>query len=200
MKRPAIVKRVAIGLVLFGLVAHARDAAACACCSEPGERREATSKLEAYEKDELAKIRFAKKARLFTTAAGLQNVTGITNPTDTYELTQTRAGDRWSFSFKDTNGKTGAIAFTLPAQLESFFVDPQEKTQGDPLLYKEWRLSAPIAVTGVFAPSGNATARLVLQGRGNSCTSADQLTSYMLIVKGPTAQFTLFGALAAPAP
>ncbi len=140
------------------------------------------------------------QAGLFTTAAGLQNVTGITNPTDTYELTQTRAGDRWSFSFKDTNGKTGAIAFTLPAQLESFFVDPQEKTQGDPLLYKEWRLSAPIAVTGVFAPSGNATARLVLQGRGNSCTSADQLTSYMLIVKGPTAQFTLFGALAAPAP
>lgn len=194
------VKRLAAGLLLVGLLAHTQDASACACCSEPGERRESTSKLEPYERDELAKIRFAKKARLFTTAAGLQNITGITNPTDTYELTQTRTGDRWTFSFKDTNGKTGTLAFTLPAQIESFFVDPQEKVQGDPLLYKEWRLSAPVTATGVFTPSANATARLVLQGRGNACTSADQFKSYMLIVKGPTAQLTLFGAVGAAVP
>lgn len=60
-----------------------------------------------------------------------------------------------------------------------------------------------MTATGVFAPAGavgTPTVRLVLQGSGNSCTSADQLTHYMLVVSGPSAGFTLFGALATPAP
>lgn len=183
---------------------RAAPAAACACCSEPGERVESVTKLAAHERSELERVRFGETARLYTTAAGTAGVKGITDATDTYALTQTRAGDRWTFTLKDAKGRTGTLAFTLPSQVESFFVDTQQgKASGEPVLYKEWRLSAPLSATGIFAPaaaSGSPTVRLVLQGQGNSCTSADQFTAFSIVVTGPSASFTLFGRLAAPAP
>ena len=201
MNVPAL--RLVIGATLsaLALLAYAPRANACACCADPGERIESTRKLDAYERGELEKLLFAKRARLYMNAAGTAGVRGISDPADAYALTQTRTGDRWTFTLKDPKGKTGTVAFTLPSTIESFFVDTREQKTGDPLLYKEWRLSAPLATTGVFASasaSGAPTIRVVLQGRGNVCTSADQFTSYTLIVSGPSATFTLFGALTAP--
>jgi hypothetical protein len=194
----------AAALVSLGLLAFAPDASACACCSEPGQRVETRGALDGYSKSELGRLRFAKKAQLFTTAAGMAGVSGITDPTDTYEITQARAGDRWTFTFKDAKGRTGTLAFTLPATIESFFVDPQDgKPSTDPVLYKEWRLVAPATTSGIFAPAskaGTPNARLVFQGHGNSCTSAEQFTSFSLTVSGPGAGFTLFGRLDVPAP
>lgn len=194
----------AAALFSVAVLAYGPAANACACCADPGQRVESSTKLDPYEKDELQKVRFTKKARLFMNAAGAAGVQGVTDPADTYELTQSRVGDRWTFSFKDAKGRSGSLAFTLPANLESFFVDPQDgKPDTDPVLYKEWRLIAPVTMTGVFGPAsatGAPTIRLVLQGRGNSCTSADQFTRYSLIVSGPSARFTIFGTLATPAP
>jgi hypothetical protein len=189
----------AVAALAYGPAAHA-----CACCAEPGQRVETSTKLEPYEKGELQKVRFTNKARLYMTDAGAAGIQGVTDPTDTYELTQSLVGERWTFSFKDTKGRTGSLTFTLPAKIESFFGDPQDgKPDTEPVLYKEWRLTAPVTAAGVFAPAsatGAPTIRLVLQGRGNSCTSAGQFTRYSLIVSGPSARFTLFGALASPAP
>src|SRR5579864_8197122 len=172
--------------VLPLVLLHVREAGACACCSDRGQRVESSAKLESYQRDELDKVRFAKKSSLFMSAAGVQGVEGIDDPADAYEVTLARAADRWTFTFKDAKGRTGAIAFTLPATIDSFFVDTQEgKAAGDPVLYKEWRLTAPAAVTGIFASSGAPMVRLVLQGRGNVCTSADQFASYTLQGIGP---------------
>jgi hypothetical protein len=191
-------------LAALALSAYAPAADACACCAEPGQRVETTSKLEPYEKTELERLRFGKKARLFMSAAGAAGVKGVTDPTDTYELTQTRQADRWTMTVKDEKGRPGSLAFTLPTTIESFFVDPNDGKQGGaggPLLFKEWRLTAPVTATGVFAGAATgSTVRLILQGRGNSCTSADQFSAWTLIVSGPNARFQLFGTVSAPAP
>ncbi len=181
------------------LLFHARDAAACACCSDPGQRTEASSKLDDYAREELEKLRFAKKTHLFMNAAGVQGIEGIDDPQREYDVTLARQGTRWTFTFRDANGKSGTLAFTMPGAIDSFFVDTHEGKPGvDPLLYKEWRLTAPATATGIFASSGAPMIRLVLQGRGNSCTSADQFASYTLQGIGPKARFTFFGPLVKP--
>src|SRR5262249_51683441 len=142
---------------------------------------------------------------LFLNDAGFAAVEGVTDPSDAYDMTQARSGDRWTFTFKDAKGRTGALSLTLPANLEAFFVDPQDGKQsggGGPLLYKEWRFVAPLTATGIFKPTmaGSPTVRIVPQGRGNVCTDAEQFTHYAIIVSGPKAHYTLYGSLAKAAP
>jgi hypothetical protein len=48
--------------------------------------------------------------------------------------------------------------------------------------------------------AGAPTVRLVLQGRGNVCTSAERFSSWMFVVSGPKARHMLYGSLATPAP
>lgn len=200
----AALLRPALTAASLALLAHASDARACACCSEPGQRIEGTAPLQAYEKAELARLRFAKPAKLYLTAAGFDGVSGIRDPSETYETALVRQGDVWTFNLKDPKGNTGSLTFTLPAKMESFFVDLREGAQPpttDPVLYKEWRLTVPLTATGIFKPGAAAglTARLILHGRGNACTSAEQLKAWTLVVTGPKASYTLLGALAAPA-
>jgi hypothetical protein len=194
----------AAAVASLALLARAPEAQACACCSEPGERIEGLVPLDAYKKTELERVRFANTAKLYLTAAGFDGVSGVRDPADTYALVQTRLGDVLTFAFKDAKGNAGTLAFTLPAKVDEFFVDPHDGKQtgaGGPLLYKEWRLASPLTATGIFQPSaaGSPTVRLILHGRGNACTSADQFSAWTIVVSGPKAGFSLFGALSTPA-
>ena len=69
-----------------------------------------------------------------------------------------------------------------------------------PALYKEWRLTAPAAGTGIFAPGvgRGQLVTLILQGHGNSCASAADFTHWTLVVSGPAAEYHLFGHLVQP--
>lgn len=193
-------------LLAASVVLQAPAALACACCADPGERVESSGKLKASEKAELEQVRFAKKARLYVNDAFPDGIHGLAAPTATYEIAQTRQGDRWIFSLKDENGKTGAISFTLPATYEEFFADLHDTKPGtETRLYKEWRFNAPLTAanaTGIAAGAGVAgtTVRLVLQGRGNACTWAAQFTDWTLVVSGPKVGFVLFGKLSTPPP
>jgi hypothetical protein len=188
----------------LALLGYSPDGRACACCSDEAERFEVTAPIQPYERGELDRLRLGRRARLFMSAAGFDGVTGISNPSDTYEVGLVRQGNRWTFAFKDTSGKAGSMAFDVPGAMEQFFVDPRDGKQsggGGPVLYKEWRLSAPLVATGIFGAgmAGGTTVRLILQGRGNSCTSAEDFTAWTLIVSGPKAGYVLYGSLAAPA-
>jgi len=115
------IPRSGIGLAIaLSLATQASDALACACCSEPGERVESSGKLDPYEKPELERLRFAKTAHLYLTAAGFEGVSGIADPASTYALGFSRAGERWTFTFKDAKGAASTLAFTLPSKIESF--------------------------------------------------------------------------------
>jgi hypothetical protein len=188
-------------LVLLAIVGYTPPADACACCSDPGERFESTAKIEPLEMRELGRVRFGRQVRVYENDAWPEHILGINEPSTSYDLAFARTGDRWTFTLKDAKGRTGTLSFVTPVMLESFFADlHDQKPNTDVALYKEWRLKAQLSATGIFAGAGAATIRLILQGRGNSCTDAAQFKNFTIDVTGPTARFTLFGNLAAPAP
>jgi hypothetical protein len=196
---------VAAAIAAFSF-SYTSDAQACACCSDHGQRVESTAKMTSYEKTEIEKIVFTKKTKLASTPAGPQ---GLADSVDNYDLTVTRSADKWTLTFKDPkSGKTGALAFSLPDTLESFFVDQYDgKPDQDPLLYKEWRFNAPLtSTTGIFASSASKagtpppTIRVVFHGGGNSCTWVDQFARYTFVISGSNARYTFFGTLGKATP
>ena len=207
MQRRAVL--LALGGAGVALVsAPARRVLACACCAEEGQRVEGQHELQAHELVELARVQLGATARLRTGAGDVADYSkGIRDAAQSYVVTLARKsdkrGDQWTMAFREPKGKTGTLAFLLPKVVEEFFVDVRDgKTGGGggPLLYKELRLRMPIGGTGVFEPgmAAGTMARLVLQGRGNLCTEAEQLTHWSLAVSGPKAAYMLFGSLAAP--
>ncbi len=191
------VLRISLSLAALALIA-ATAAQACACCTQTAWRRVEIEKLDAARRDEIAQVRFAKAAQLMLGEAG-NAIKGVADPEQEYELTVTRAKERWAFSFRDRKGRAGTLVLSLPKTISIFEVDPRygkDDGQG-PALYKEWKLTASAAGDGLFraATGGGQKLTLVLHGRGNGCTSADQFTHWTLLVHGPADTFTLYGKL-----
>lgn len=183
------------------LCATWHEALACACCTSIGERFDLVTKLEKYHLEELQKLRFDRAANLFLGEADPDSVKGITKAAAKYELQAVWQANRLVLSFRDEAGQSGDLSIAMPKTISSFSVDPRSEPEGrrGPSLYKEWRLTAKAAGTGVFAAGLSAEQKLtlVLQGRGNSCTSASDFTHWMLVMDGPKAKYHFFGSLAA---
>ena len=108
-------------------------------------------------------------------------------------------GNRLVFALKDEHGNDGTLALELPNKISVFEVDPRDAPdQGTgPALYKEWKLLGRGGGAGVFAPGAAAghTLTLIVQGRGNSCTSASDFAYWTLVMQGPKANYSMFGDL-----
>lgn len=203
---------VAVVLMLLSVLVlwpSARAAAiACACCSEPGVWYERTDRISEYEITEIDRLRFDAGAAIYMTDGGGEDmVRGISNPVlyEEYALTLTKRQRRWTLSFKDKAGRTGALSFTIPNSIVEFAADINDGEQsggGGPLLYKEWRLTGPVTGTGVFKKGSTPQTkfRLVLQGRGNSCTSAEMFDGWRLQIFGPRASYQFYGKFTDPTP
>jgi hypothetical protein len=194
-----MIRLVRCGLVLAIVFLGPRTALACACCTDEGQRNVATVELDSGRRQEIESLRFGGKATLFTGAGDVEGVEGITTPSGSYDLTAKWLDNRLVFSFRDKGGRTGTLALARPNTVSVFEVDPRnvpDKGHG-PVLYKEWKLSAPAAGSGVFAP-GTAPRQiltLIIHGHGNSCTSAIDFSHWTLVMQGPKANYTLFGNL-----
>ena len=172
-------------------------ALACACCTSTGERTDLVMKLSESYAAELELLRFDKTAELFLGEAEPDTVKGITAPADKYDI-EASWKNGFLFSFRDKTGRAGTLSLARPGTISIFHVDQRSPDEGrEPGLYKEWRLRAKATGTGVFTPGlgTGQTLTLVLQGRGNNCTSADQFTHWMLIMRGPKAKYHFFGSL-----
>ncbi len=185
-----------LAIVLFGA---SPPALACACCTHAGQRNVATVALDSGKRQEIESLRFAGKATLLT---GEADAADIATPSASYELTAQWQDDRLVLSFRDQAGHTGALSLARPKTMSVFEVDPRSRPdQGQgPTLYKEWKLSAPAAGSGVFRPgiAPRQLLTLILQGGGNSCTSASDFSHWTLVMQGPKANYTLFGDLVRP--
>jgi hypothetical protein len=175
---------------------QASPALACACCTHEGQRNVATVALDSRKREEIESLRFGNKATLFTGEGDADGIEGIATPADSYRLAAKWQAD---LSFADAKGHTGTLLLARPTTLSVFEVDPRDrpdKGQG-PRLYKEWKLSAPAAGSGVFQPgiAPRQILTLILQGSGNSCTSAIDFSHWTLVMQGPKANYTLFGDL-----
>ena len=176
---------------------------ACACCTDIGQRRVATDKLDAYRRGEIDRLRFAPTAELYTGSAGLEDLKGLRATTADYSLEVQQGDDGVTFDFRDKDKRAGTLLLAWPDVISIFEVDPrQDKRPGGlgPRLYKEWSVTGRIAAAGIFEPSNDDGARitLILQGGGNSCTGAEDFTDWTLVVDGPNAAYTFIGALLPP--
>ena len=172
-------------------------ALACACCAQQAHRYVAVESVKTRHTAEFEKLRFAGSATLAT--RGDTRVRGVSDPAETYSVEVARMQDRFTFALKDDKGRTGTLGFRLPNTIAIFEVDPRDGGEKrEPVLYKEWKVIAfTTSGDGMFKGSvtRNTKITLVLHGRGNACTSADQFTGWTLQVYGPAAGFTLYGAL-----
>ena len=73
----------------------------------------------------------------------------------------------------------------------------QSRQGTGPALYKEWKLTGEVTAFGAFSGTNGAkqVLTLILQGRGNSCTSAEDFTHWTLVTEGPKGTYSLFGDL-----
>lgn len=189
-----------VGLSLMLALLWPGRAWACACCSDEGTWFEMTDRISDYEMAELNNIRFDVTAHTYMTEAGEDGLEGISNPAEEYRVTLSKRRGRWQFSFRDKEGHTGTLSFTVPSSLTDFAADihdGQQSAGGGPLLYKEWRLVGPLSGTGIFKRgiTSQTRFRLIFQGRGNACTSAETFGRWQLQVFGPQASYSFYGAL-----
>lgn len=178
----------------------ADKAEACACCTEPGQRLELTSTMDAYVRGELALVRMKPAATLFSDPGFPDSVEGLANPSMNPYRVRATIGSVVTFEIVDPAGRQGRIQFRMPSAISRFEIDPSAgklpAPPNGPSLYKEWRLSSEARLDGIVATGGRvAVATLILHGGGNSCTSAIDFQRWTLTVKGKGISFTFLGDL-----
>jgi hypothetical protein len=176
------------------------DAMACACCAERGTYSIRTLKPSALELDELKRIQFAT-ANLYTTAAYPEDVKGISSLGESYSPSGSLKNNSWKFSIKDEAGKAGTVNLSKPLSMVAYMVDIHDGGTSEVVLYKEWRFKYQVqSGTGIFQ-TGIVPATeyfLVLQGRGNMCTQAEDFKNWRLEISGKKANYAFFGNLKSP--
>ena len=193
-------------LVLAALVMLAApgEALACACCTNQGQRYVDVETFDSGRREEVERLRFGNEARLYVGAGGIETIQGIEDPAERYDLAvtfdKTHPGKTSiSFTLANPGGRSGTLSLRLPQAISIFEVDPRDGPDRGtgPVLYKEWKLTGEATGTGAFSATNGAkqSLTLILQGRGNSCTSAADFTHWTLVTEGPKGSYSLFGEL-----
>ena len=201
MKRTNFVVVIAVVALLLSPTA----ALACACCSEPGHYYSGLVDLDEHPLSELKRLRAARTASLYETAAGLEeDALGIAQPKSSYSIQSAFVGNVWRFTFR-SGASSGTLELPLPKKMWSHSADIHDgklSPGGGPSLYKEWRLEGDVKGTGIFKNGSAQSAKyvLVLQGRGNACDNADDFRHWRLEVTGEKAGYAFFGTLGRSAP
>jgi hypothetical protein len=180
------------------LLTGARPVLACACCTHTGSRSVYVDTLNEWRRTQLDEMQFARKAALSLGEADA-GIKGIHNPAADYDLTVTRATGRITFAFKDAKGRTGNLVLNIPNKVSVFEVDPRDEDKEGglgPVLYKEWKLTASAAGSGLFAAAVKGQKlTLILHGRGRGCTEANHFTAWSLMLHTDKQSLMLIGAL-----
>jgi hypothetical protein len=171
-------------------------AVVCACCADEGEWYERSGRITSAQLHELNRVRFSPTANTYQTPADDNELS------TSYALTHTRSGRRWELRFRDEQGQTGTLSFTLPVTAIFYGADVQDQPPGGlgPTLYKEWRLAGTARTTGVLKKglADPARFRLILQGRGNRCEQAEDFKNWILQVTGSRQAYAFYGLLSNP--
>jgi hypothetical protein len=128
--------------------------AACACCTNQGQRRVGVERLDSGKREEIDRLRFSADAQLFSGEGDPADTKGIAKSSGRYALRVSQEPNRWVFDFRDKAGGSGTLTLAIPATVSIFEVDPRrgERPGGQgPTLYKEWTLTSAAAGTGIFA-------------------------------------------------
>ena len=191
--------RIAFLLGALFALAQINFASACACCTNTGQRYVENTKLLPFQRDLINELRFGKQANLYVDERDLTDIKGIANPSENYSLSITKQKDRFVFSFRDEKKNEGTLTLAVPDAIAIFEVDTRDEPYKDqglgPVLYKEWRLTAPFAGTGIFKAGNGGYQRITMinQGRGRGCTEASHFTHWTISVHGPLGNYLFYG-------
>ncbi len=144
-----------LGCLLFVSVANV-PASACACCSNRGSRYVATEKLDQQRLAAIDQMTFGKSARLHVGESDGEE-TLVDGLGSSYTLDVERQKSRIVFTFRNNKGQPGTATLVMPRTISIFEVDPHDDSKDmglGPNLYKEWTLTAPLAVTGILRRTG----------------------------------------------
>lgn len=175
----------------------------CACCAESGEWFERTERMESFEIDELRRVTFDKTASVYLTAAGFEDLKGLSLEYESYKLSSLlKPSLALTMTFKGERGETGSLVLSLPKVATLFGADLHDAPEGSagPILYKEWRFKGTVTGSGFFKKGMTPGTRfqLILQGRGNNCLSSSDFNNWRLDITGPRASYAFYGSLKNP--
>ena len=150
-------------------------------------------------------MRLGTTACLFLTETE-ESGKGLAHLTGNYSVNGSLIGNVWKLTFRNGD-ESGTLNLPLPAKMLRYAADIHDGQTigGDsrkPLLYKEWRFEGEVSGTGFFKAGIVAPTKyfLVLQGRGNSCDTAEDFTHWRLKIIGNKADYAFYGELGAPVP
>jgi hypothetical protein len=185
-------------IVVLLVLGSAGSALACACCTHTGWRSVHVDTINEWRRTQLDEMRFARKAALAQGEADAE-VPGVSDPAIDYDLTVTREKGRLTFAFRDVKGRSGTLLLIIPNRISVFEVDPRDEDKDaglGPSLYKEWKLTANAAGTGLFATAVKGKKlTLILHGRERGCTEANHFTAWSLMLHTDKQSLMLIGAL-----
>jgi hypothetical protein len=180
-------------------VSASESALACACCTNPGQRYVEKLPFDSSKRAVFRSVEFAHRANLYVGEGGAESINGIDEPSERYAMSVSWSKSSFIFSFRNHRGAWGKLVLGLPQTVSVFEVDPRESEgRGNgPTLYKEWKITGKVGGDGVFSPATgpNQLLTLILQGRGNSCTSASDFDHWTLVMQGPKGHYIMFGEL-----
>jgi hypothetical protein len=201
---PRIIKTAFFILLLLLLsAAPSMASAACACCADTGDWYERTDRLQAYEIEQLRRVRFNDAAGLFTSESPIDEIKGLPVDYQSFSLSNFfNPSHALTLTFKGERGASGSLVLFLPRVATSFGVDMHQYPEGSsgPILYKEWRFEGSVNGSGIFRKSmaRGTKFHLILQGQGNNCLSAEDFKNWRLQIKGPRASYAFYGSLKDP--
>jgi hypothetical protein len=178
---------------------------ACACCTDAGQYYLGEQDLDDYHIGLLQKVKFLA-ADLFAgsdQSAGISfDKFGADENTNEFVIDGLFNKKTWNLNFKSLNGKKGSLRLEVPLRQTEFMVDTHDESNGTshmgPQLYKELRFKNKVKNGTGFFREGIAKGTeysLVLQGRGNSCTNAEDFTHWRLQINGLKADYAFWGKL-----
>jgi hypothetical protein len=163
----------------------------CACCADDGEWYERAERITADMRKEINRVKFSEATN------GMSGVEDAPFSDGKFELI--RSNDtRWQLKYTGSQGKSGSLSLPIPLRLMNFGADVHDGQQGGgggPLLYKEWRFDGSATGTGAFKLWRNSKFRLVLQGRGNHCTQAEDFKHWNLSVNQGSTSLSVYGSV-----
>lgn len=185
-------RMISIVAIILALLPGA--AFACACCADPGTRFEQNVVRGNWEVEEISRLTPTSPARLYLTACGMECVEGLADPRPTYAVEFDVSDTAMTFTLGEGGG---TLTFPWPDDYTWFGADTALSGSGDADVYTELRFRGAVTGTGDFFIESQADAELVLSGQGNRCISARSFDGWTLSISDETAQYRLFGTLAA---
>ena len=164
----------------------------CACCADDGEWYQRAERITADMRQEINRVGFSDATNAMS---GMEDGPFSEGK---FELTRSNDMRRWQLKYVGAQGKSGSLSLPIPLRLVNFGADVHDGQQGGgggPLLYKEWRFDGSAIGTGVFKTWRGAKFRLVLQGRGNHCTQAEDFKHWNLSVNHRSTSLSVYGAV-----